>query len=137
MVKLGLVIAEFYEEMAAEMEEQAREYANERGATITETVYINGVYDAPLAADRLARLDNVDGVVALGIVITGDTDHDQVVTHAAAHQLSSVSLERDTPVGFGVIGPDMSEDEANARIEYGADAVNAVVDLVESLPDPS
>ncbi|QLH77090.1 6,7-dimethyl-8-ribityllumazine synthase [Halosimplex rubrum] len=134
MVSLGLVVAEFYEGLAAEMEERARTNADRRDATVAERVAVPGVYDAPLATDRLARREAIDAVVALGVVITGDTGHDRVVTHAAARQLSAVSVDRDTPVTFGVQGPDMSAAEARERIEKGAAAVDAAVDLVESLP---
>ncbi|ELZ29599.1 6,7-dimethyl-8-ribityllumazine synthase [Halosimplex carlsbadense 2-9-1] len=134
MVTLGLVVAEFYEVFVAEMEAQARTNADRRDAEVTERVAVPGVYDAPLAADRLARRDDIDAVVALGVVITGDTDHDRVVTHTAARQLSAVSVDRDTPVTFGVQGPNMSAVEARERIEKGARAVDAAVDLVEALP---
>jgi len=135
MVTLGLVVAEFYADLAAEMAEQARTNADRRDATVAQRVAVPGVYDAPLAADRLARRDDIDAVAVLGVVITGDTDHDRVVTHTAARQLSAVSVERDTPVTFGVQGPDMSAAEARERIEKGARAVDAAVDLVRSLPE--
>lgn len=134
MVSVGLVIAQFYETMAEEMEEQAHERIAERDAEITTTLDIPGVYDSPLAADRLARRDEIDAVAVLGAVVTGDTDHDQVVTHTAADKLSDVSLDRDTPVTFGVIGPDMSAAEAHERIEYAVNAVDAAVDTVAELP---
>jgi len=134
MVTLGLVVAEFYEELATEMEATARSYAEANDADIVVRVGVPGVYDAPLAADRLARREAVDAVVVLGVVITGDTDHDRVIAHAAAQQLSAVSLDRDTPVTFGVQGPNMSSAEAHQRIEKGAKAVIAAVDLVETLP---
>lgn len=134
MTSLGLVIAQFYEELAASMEDQARKKVAPRDAEVEETVYLHGVYDSPLAADRLARRDDVDAVAVLGTVITGDTDHDQVVAHTAARKLSDVSLHRDTPVAFGVIGPDMSAAEAHDRIEYAAEAVDIALDTVEALP---
>jgi len=134
MVALGLVVAEFYEDFATEMEARARTNADRRDATVAERVAVPGVYDAPLAADRLARRTGIDAVVVLGVVITGDTDHDRVVTHTAARQLSAVSLDRDTPVVFGVQGPNMSAAEARERTEKGAAAVGTAVDLVETLP---
>jgi 6,7-dimethyl-8-ribityllumazine synthase len=133
MVSVGLVIAQFYETMAEEMEEQAHERIAERDAEIT-TLHVPGVYDSPLAADRLARCDGIEAVAVLGAVVTGDTDHDQVVTHTAADKLGDVSLDRDTPVTFGAIGPDMSAAEAHERIEYAVNAVDAAVDTVEELP---
>ncbi len=96
MVSVGLVIAQFYETMAEEMEERAHGRITERDAEITTTLYVPGVYDSPLAADRLARRDGIDAVAVLGAVVTGDTDHDQVVTHTAADKLSDVCLDRDT-----------------------------------------
>jgi len=135
MVTLGFVFAEFYEDLAAKMEGQARTNADRRDAEVAERVGVPGVYDAPLAADRLARRSDIDAVVALGVVITGDTDHDRVVTHTAARRLSAVSVDRDTPVTFGVQGPKMSPAEARERIEKGARAVDAAVDLVEALPE--
>jgi 6,7-dimethyl-8-ribityllumazine synthase len=135
MPDLALVVAQFYEELAERMEARARKNAADRDAAVVETVPVPGVYDAPLAADRLARRDDVDAVVVLGAVVTGDTDHDQVVAHAAARRLSDVSLRRDTPVTFGVTGPDMSSAEAEARVAKGARAVNAALDLLAALPE--
>ena len=50
MTALGLVVAQFYEELAAEMELEARDRIEGRDATVAETVHVPGVYDAPLAA---------------------------------------------------------------------------------------
>ena len=134
MVSIGLVVAQFYEDIAEVMEEQALENASRLDVEITRTVSVRGVYDTPLAADRLARRDEIDAVAVLGAVITGDTDHDQVVAHTAAQKLSDVSLQRDTPVTFGVIGPAMSSAEAYERIDYGAEAIPIAVETVEELP---
>ncbi len=92
-----------------------------------------GSYDTPLAADRLARRDDIDAVVAIGAIITGDTDHDQVIADAAAQGLADVSLDRDTPVLLAITGPGMSQDEAEARVDYGATVVDSAIDLVHEL----
>lgn len=137
MPAIALVVAQFYEDLAREMEACARENAADRGAEVVESVPVPGVFDAPIAADRLARREDVDAVAVLGAVVTGDTDHDQVVAHAAARQVSEVSLRRDTPVTFGVMGPDMSYGEGEDRVAKGARAVDAALDLLEVLPPAS
>jgi 6,7-dimethyl-8-ribityllumazine synthase len=134
-IALGLVVAQFNASVTEPMAEAAHEAAAERGAEVVKTVEIPGVYDAPLAADRLARRKDIDAVAVVGAVVTGDTDHDQIVADAAAKKLSDVSIERDTPVTFGVSGPDQSGAEARERIEKGGSAVAAAVDLVEELAD--
>ncbi|PGF15169.1 6,7-dimethyl-8-ribityllumazine synthase [Natrinema sp. CBA1119] len=137
MTALGLVVAEFNRPITEQMEQEALEAATAAGAEVYETVRVPGVYDAPLAADRLARREDVDAVAVIGTVITGDTDHDQVITDATAQGLTDVSLERDTPVTLGVTGPGMSAAEARERVANAAKAVDGALDLVDELPDPS
>ncbi len=132
MVALGLVVASFNRPITERMAERAHETAAERGATVVETVDVPGSYDTPLVADRLARREDIDAVAVLGAIITGDTDHDQIIGHAVAEGLTEVSLERDTPVTLGVTGPGMTTEEARARIDRGADAVESAIDLVET-----
>lgn len=133
MVTLGLVVARFNREVTEAMEEAAHEAAADRGATVEETVHVPGAYDTPLAADRLARREGIDAVVVLGAIVTGDTDHDRTIADAAARGLTEVSLDRDVPVTFGIAGPGMTADEARARTDYGARAVESAIDLVEEL----
>jgi 6,7-dimethyl-8-ribityllumazine synthase len=137
MVRLGLVVAQFDKAgtVIDAMARSAREAAADCDATVVETVEVPGSYDTPLAADRLARRDDVDAVAVLGAIVEGDTDHDDVIADAAAQGLTDVSLDRDTPVTFGVIGPGMSRAEAEARTDYGATAVESAVDLATQLPD--
>lgn len=134
MVRLGLVVATFegHASVIEEMESHAVAAAEERDVTV-EIVRVPGAYDAPLAADRLARRDDVDCVSAIGAIVSGDTDHDQVIARAAANGLTDVSLRRDTPVTLGIIGPGMSADEAAARTDKGAEAVRGAIELVEEL----
>ncbi|MFB6270214.1 MAG: 6,7-dimethyl-8-ribityllumazine synthase [Halobacterium sp.] len=133
MVSLGLVVAEFNRSVTEQMESAAREAAGDAGADVVDLVRVPGAYDAPLAADRLARRDDVDAVAVVGAIVTGDTDHDQVIGNATAQKLTDVSLDRDTPVAFGVSGPGMSGAEARERVEKGAEAVDSAIHLAEEL----
>jgi 6,7-dimethyl-8-ribityllumazine synthase len=135
MISLGLVVARYNETVTEPMAEAAREAATaDADVEVAETVRVPGTYDAPLAADRLARREDVDAVAVVGAIVTGDTDHDRVIGDATARALTRVSLDRDTPVTFGVSGPGMSGAEARERVEKGAEAVNAAVEMVRTLP---
>ena len=136
-MRLGLVVAAYDkgdgESVVDRMAEHAREAADERGATVAAELTVPGSYDTPLAADRLARRDDIDAVVVLGAVVTGDTDHDQVIAAAAAQGLTDVSLERDTPVMCGITGPGMSRAEAEQRVPKGGEVVESAIETVEEL----
>ncbi len=135
MVTLGLVVATFNAPVTDKMAASARSAAEEAGVDIAAEIEVPGAYDTPLAADRLARRDDIDAVAVLGAIITGDTDHDDVIGTAAAQKLTEVSLERDTPVAMGITGPGQSADEARARTDYGARAVESAIDLATELED--
>ncbi|SFR45135.1 6,7-dimethyl-8-ribityllumazine synthase [Halogeometricum limi] len=133
MVTLGLVVAEFNSSVTSQMEDAARDAAAERDADVVDVLRVPGVYDSPLAADRLARRRDVQAVAVVGAIVTGDTEHDRVIADATAQSLTDVSLDRDVPVTFGVSGPGQSGAEARERVGKGAEAVNAAVDMVEVL----
>lgn len=132
-MKIALVVSEFNRELTRRMEDLAREKASALGVDVADTVQVPGAYDSPLAAKQLAERDAVDAVAVLGMVVKGDTDHDEVVVDSAAKALTEVSLETETPVTLGIAGPGMTADEARERVDYGARAVEAAVELAETL----
>ena len=73
------------------------------------------------------------GAVALGAVIEGETDHDEIVIQHAARKIIDISLENDKPVGLGITGPGMSRNQAQARIENAKSAVEACVKLIRTI----
>ncbi len=133
MVKLALVVATFHGPLVDRMVDRALAAAEGADATVVDTIEVPGVFDTVLAADRLARREDVDAVAVIGAIIAGDTDHDTVIGHATAQQLQAVARTRDTPVTLGVTGPGMTAEEAADRVDYGARAVEAAVDLHETL----
>ena len=135
MVTLGLVVATFNAPVTEEMAASARSAAEEAGVDIAAEIEVPGAYDTPLAADKLARREEIDAVAVLGAIITGDTDHDDVIGAAATQKLTEVSLDRDTPVAMGITGPGQSADEGRARTDYGARAVESAIDLATELED--
>jgi 6,7-dimethyl-8-ribityllumazine synthase len=133
VTSIGLVVSRFNRPITERMESAARGAAEERGATIVETSLVPGAYDTPLAADRLARRADVEAVAVVGAIVTGDTGHDRIIADAAAKGLTDVSLSRDKPVTLGITGPDMTAEEANERVDYGASAVESAIDMAEGL----
>ncbi len=132
-MKLGIVKADYNKKITDEMLQQAREKAEELDITISEEINVPGAFDAPLAADRLARKDEIDAVVVIGAIIKGDTDHDQIIGSTVADKVSEISLERDTPVLLSVTGPGMTAEEAKDRTHYAAQGVESAKQMVEEL----
>ncbi len=125
--RIAIVQALFNEEITGDMANLARQKADKLGAPVVHHLKVPGVYDLPLAVQALLRRDDVDCVVALGCVVSGETKHDEIITHATAKSLQDVSLATGKPVGFGVIGPGMTWKQAEARVVNGKHAVEAAV----------
>lgn len=132
-MRIAIAATEFNYDITSMMMERARAHAEVLGAEVTHVVRVPGVYDLPLAVKRLLARDDVDAVAALGCVIEGETDHDDLVIQHAARKLIDLSLERDKPVGLGITGPGMSRMQAMARIDRAKDAVEAALRLHKEL----
>ena len=128
-IQIGAVVSEFNYDITMMMLERAKEHAQFLGSEITKIVKVPGVFDMGLAIKKLLKLEEIDGVVCLGAVIEGETDHDEVVISQAARKIADLSVEFEKPVGLGISGPGMSRLQAEERIERAKSAVEAVVKL--------
>lgn len=131
--KIGLVAAEFNYEVTILMIERAKAEAEFLGVKIVKEIKVPGVFEIPLAVKRMLEKDDVDAVITIGAVITGETKHDEVVVAQASRKVMDLGLEYDKPVGFGITGPGMTELQAMDRIEKGRDVVDAVVKMLQRL----
>lgn len=131
-LRLAFVVAEFHASIAEEMLRLAQERAKASGFVAGPVVRVAGAFDTPLPAEWLLEQDDVDAVVVLGAIVRGETAHDEVIAHATAATLQSLALEYDKPVGFAITGPGMTLDQAKARVDAGARAVDAVLRVVEA-----
>jgi len=116
MMNIAIVVSEFNEDVTSRMLSVAQEKANSMKLKIIHTSHVLGVYDMPVVIDKLLNKKDVDGVVTLGAVITGQTKHDEIISHATAKSLSDLSLKYQKPVSLGIIGPALQEKHAHARI---------------------
>ncbi|MEM1202916.1 MAG: 6,7-dimethyl-8-ribityllumazine synthase [Acidobacteriota bacterium] len=101
---------------------------------------VPGAWEIPLALDAMAQSGNVDGLVAIGVVIRGETPHFEYVCDACCKGAAAVGAKTGIPVGFGVLTTDDSPQaveraggKAGNKGWEAALAVIEMVDLVEQL----
>lgn len=92
---------------------------------------VPGAWELPFAA-RAALDGGADGVIALGCVIRGETDHYDVIVRESARGLMDVMLALGKPVANGVLA---CRDHAQAleRAEFGEDAENKGAEAAAAL----
>ena len=129
--KLGLVVSTFNSEITGEMRKRAEQRAKEVGARVVKVFEVPGSYEIPLAVKELLEDKNIEGVVTLGTIIKGGTDHDTVIAHAIASKLLDLSVEYCKPVSLGISGPNITWQQAEKRIEeYAIRSVDSVVKVL-------
>jgi 6,7-dimethyl-8-ribityllumazine synthase len=116
--RFALVVGRFYTDLAERLVAGATAVLEEAGAVAIDVYDVPGAYELPLAAKYAAESGRYDGIVALGAVIKGETDHYDYVCGEAARGIQQVQLATGVPVGFGVLTVDSME-QALARVQGG------------------
>lgn len=111
-----------------------RHGADERDLQI---VRVPGAWEMPIAAQRLAVGKRFDAIIALGAVIRGGTPHFEYVAGECTKGLSSVSMQYDIPVTFGVLTVDTIEqaiERAGTKAgNKGAEAAMSTIEMINLL----
>ncbi len=133
MSRYAIVVARFYEDLAERLVAGARAALAASGAGEVDVYEVPGAFELPLAARYCADSGRYDGVVCLGAVVRGETDHYDHVCAEAARGIQDVQLQTGVPCGFGVLTVDTLE-QALARSggdtrDSGRHAAEAVLAL--------
>jgi len=134
-IRIGAVVSEFNYDITMMMLERAKDHAKFLDAEITKVVKVPGVFDMGIAIKKLLKNKKIDGVITLGAVIEGETEHDELVIQHASRKIADLSIEYDKPIGLGISGPGMTRLQAEERIERAKTAVESVVKLYKNLKE--
>lgn len=103
-VKLAIVASTWHTQICDALLDGARRVAKDAGIADPTVVRVLGAIEIPVVAQALAATH--DAVVALGVVIRGQTPHFDYVCDAVTQGLTRVSLDASTPVANGVLTTD-------------------------------
>ncbi len=134
-MKIGIVVSEYNYDITMMMLHRAEEHAKFLNIEVKKVLKVPGTFDIPLGVKKMLEIPEIDGVVTLGAVIKGETDHDQVIMQNAARKIEDLSVEHSKPVSLGISGPNESRLQAQARIEMAKDAVESVSKMLLRLKD--
>jgi len=103
--RFAIVTARFYRELTDDLIDGARRALRACGVAdeSVDAYEVPGCFELPLAAFNLIEKHEYDGIVALGVVIRGDTPHFEYVAGQCARGIMDVQLATGTPIGFGVL----------------------------------
>lgn len=146
-LRIGIVTSLYHEEITTRLRSGAISAFIDAGGDEDDIyeVVAAGAFELVPLVDALARKE-IDGVVALGCIIRGETTHDEHLARSISHLLSHIAFEHEMAVGFGVLTC-LSSEQATERAggikgNKGEEAMNAVIataralqGIEEDLPD--
>ena len=133
--RFAIVSARWYVQLTDWLIEGARRAFADCGvdASDVDLYEVPGCFELPLGCRKVIDLDRYDGVVALGVVIRGDTPHFDFVAGECARGLMDVQLRSGVPIGFGVLTTEnlaQAQERADPkRMDKGYEAAMAAAQL--------
>ncbi len=133
--KVAIVTAKFNEELTLKLESGAIEQLAKNDLQPYARVYVPGAVEIPLAVKNLLEKGDCDAVVALGIVIRGETSHYDYVCNSVERGCSELQLQYNKPVAFGVLTTE-NRGQAEARCggakgNKGEEAAQVALDMLQ------
>lgn len=136
---IAVVVSRYNYAVTASLLDGAKAEIVRRGVPADQIAVIDapGAFELTALSHAAARSGAYRGVVALGCLIHGETEHDRYIADAVVQGLTRVTLETLVPVAFGLITAETAG-QAHARAggtkgNKGAEAAAALMDTLTSL----
>jgi 6,7-dimethyl-8-ribityllumazine synthase len=82
---------------------------------------VPGAFEIPIVAQEIATRGGVDAIIALGVIIEGETQHANLIARSVTDALQQVSLAQRVPIIHEVL---LVQNEAQARARCLDDEIN-------------
>lgn len=134
-VKVGIVVSRWNSMITDNMLKGALKALRGNGLNDEDIIVARcpGSYEIPLAVQQLMTEKDLDGVIALGVVIRGGTPHFEYVCDAVNRGITDLILKHNKPIAFGVLTTDDVKQAVERSGEEGNKGGEAALALLEML----
>ncbi|SHE32455.1 6,7-dimethyl-8-ribityllumazine synthase [Marinitoga hydrogenitolerans DSM 16785] len=133
-LRFGIVVSRFNSFFSEKLLEGAldalkRHNVSEKNIEIFK---VPGAFEIPFVVKNIIK-KGYDGVIALGVVIRGETYHFEVVANEVSKGIAQINLEAEIPITFGIVTSDSLEqsmDRSGAKAgNKGFEAAMAALEM--------
>ena len=134
--KVAIISSSWHPEICADLVAGAMRALEAAQVKKIKTIYVPGSFEIPLAAQKMFE-KGYDAVVAVGLVLKGDTPHFDFVCQGVTQGVIDVQLKWSKPIGYGVLMCENLEQaidrcgRAGSREDKGFDSALAALRLLE------
>jgi 6,7-dimethyl-8-ribityllumazine synthase len=102
--KIAIVCSSYHGNITDVLLNGAKEVLKINGVGEMYQFLVPGGYELLYGSLKCIRdVENLDGIITLGCVIKGDTEHDVYINQAVAEGLADIQLKFQIPIGFGLL----------------------------------
>ena len=115
-LRFAVVVSRFNEELTEQLSADAVQCLEEHGAKAedVEIFQVPGAYEIPVVINELAKRGKYNALIALGVVVEGETPHAQMIGDSTGIALLDIAREHGVPVINEIVGT-RNWDQAVAR----------------------
>ncbi len=105
-LKFAIVVSRFNSELTDQLATDAFHCLEENGANVPDigTFQVPGAYEIPVVVNELAKSGTYDAIIALGVVVEGETPHAQMIGNSTGSALLDIAREHGVPVINEIVG---------------------------------
>ena len=102
-------------------------------------ILVPGAFEIPLVVREVASKKHADAIIALGVILQGDTVHARQLGDSVTHSLQQISLAHGVPVIHAVLSL-MDEEQARKRclekrMNRGTEAARAAFEMTNVMAE--
>ncbi|MBI5415027.1 6,7-dimethyl-8-ribityllumazine synthase [Candidatus Peregrinibacteria bacterium] len=128
---VAIIRSEFNETLTAKLLSYAEKGFKKCGIPedLIEIFSVPGALEIPFATKKILDTGNFDGILALGIVIRGETYHFELVANESARGILELSMEGSIPIINGILTTE-NEVQITQRLEKGMEFAASLVKMM-------
>lgn len=132
-LKIGIVVSEYNADITYPMRDAAIETLKSAGVKSISVTEAPGGFEIPIVCQRLAKTKKYDGLIAIGCVIRGDTDHYVYIANEATRGVMDVMIKYDIPIANAILtvnNLDQAKLRSQGDMNKGREAARALLKLI-------
>lgn len=135
-VKIAIVASKFNEIVTHHLVDGALATLKQFGINENniDVYWVPGAFEIGFTAKKIMLSGKYDGIMTLGAVIKGETDHYSMITQNVTNAIMQINLEAEIPVTFGILTTDDIEQALQrAGLKAGNEGSSTAQSLLEMI----
>ncbi|MFS8177392.1 6,7-dimethyl-8-ribityllumazine synthase [Limosilactobacillus reuteri] len=132
--KIGIVVANFNETVTKQLVQGATEMLAKFDLENVDVYHVPGAFEIPFMMKQLLAKKKYDGILTLGAIIKGETDHYDLICQNVASGVMNLNLTSNIPITFGILTTDNIEQAMQrAGLKAGNEGAITAQSLLEMI----